>query len=100
MAPLRLKLERDKNDQEIKLEKEGCEPRSVIVHRKFSAWYVGNVVFGGVIGIVVDAADGAMWRLSPEAVDVTLYCPITPVPVAPPVQKEGPEIPMPKGSEQ
>jgi len=30
----------------------------------FNGWYVGNIVFGGLIGLlIVDPATGAMWRM-------------------------------------
>lgn len=37
-----------------------------------NGWYLGNLVFGGLIGfLIVDPLTGAMWRL-PEEVHVTL----------------------------
>ena len=93
-SPLKLQLRRGDRTQEVKLEKEGCQPSSVSVVRKFSAWYIGNIVFGGAIGIIVDAADGAMWRRAPESVDILLRCPIASAPT--PALKEGAEIPVPR----
>ena len=29
-------------------------------------WYAGNIVFGGIIGALVDPATGAMWKLPKE----------------------------------
>ena len=29
-------------------------------------WYAGNIVFGGIIGALVDPAAGAMWKLPKE----------------------------------
>jgi hypothetical protein len=38
-----------------------------------SGWYFGNLVFGGVIGmIIVDPLTGAMFNLSPEKIDQSL----------------------------
>ena len=36
------------------------------LHARINWWTAGNVVIGGVPGIVVDAASGAMWRLEPQ----------------------------------
>ena len=37
---------------------------------RLNGWYVGNVVFGGLLGLlIVDPATGAMWRL-PETLDL------------------------------
>ncbi len=36
-------------------------------------WYIGNIVFGGLIGmVIVDPATGSMWRFNKEAVAETL----------------------------
>ena len=44
--------------------KPGCPTRSVTLKARMNRWYVGNIVFGGLIGIlIVDPATGAMWKL-------------------------------------
>lgn len=36
-----------------------------------NGWYIGNVIFGGLIGVlIVDPATGAMWRLDENPVGV------------------------------
>ncbi len=43
-----------------------------VLDTTMNGWYVGNLVFGGLIGfLVVDPATGAMWDL-PEKMDVKL----------------------------
>ena len=38
-----------------------------------NGWYFGNILFGGLIGMIaVDPATGAMYTLQPKAVDTTL----------------------------
>ena len=40
---------------------------------KVSGWYWGNLVFGGVLGmLIIDPATGAMYNLAPNKVDQTL----------------------------
>ncbi len=40
---------------------------------QLSGWYFGNIIFGGLIGmIVVDPLTGAMWNLSPEKIEQPL----------------------------
>ena len=56
----------------ISLAKEGYEPASVDLQREMSGWYLGNVIFGGIIGLIVDAANGAMYNRKPERIDATL----------------------------
>lgn len=55
------------------------------VNAHLNGWYVGNLVFGGLIGfLIVDPLTGAMWRL-PSTVNTTLAQPSTPLPIPAPV---------------
>jgi hypothetical protein len=55
------------------IEKPGYEKFEVALRPRLDGWYFGNVIFGGLIGIViVDPMTGAMWTLSPRKVDVPL----------------------------
>jgi hypothetical protein len=56
----------------IALTKEGYERVDVPLRKTMSALYLGNVLVGGIIGFIVDAANGAMWNRTPATVDVTL----------------------------
>ncbi|MCC5906951.1 MAG: hypothetical protein JJU13_12125 [Balneolaceae bacterium] len=47
----------------------GYEPYELFLTRSTSGWMWGNVVFGGIIGIAIDAAAGGMYKLSPERID-------------------------------
>jgi hypothetical protein len=40
--------------------------------RSVSGWYAGNLIFGGIIGLVLDPISGGMFKLSPDLVSVTL----------------------------
>jgi hypothetical protein len=45
-------------------EKEGYTSSTVDAKATFNGWYVGNLVFGGLIGIlIVDPLTGAMWTM-------------------------------------
>jgi hypothetical protein len=46
----------------IKLNKEGYAEKELKFGRQMSGWYLGNLIFGGIIGLIVDAANGAMWN--------------------------------------
>ena len=52
----------------IKIDLEGYLPFEMTVTRKVSGWVWGNIVFGGLIGLVVDAATGGLYNLSPEQI--------------------------------
>jgi hypothetical protein len=56
----------------ITLSKDGYDAKSVALSRTVSGWYFGNIIFGGVIGLIVDATNGAMYNRSPAGIDVTL----------------------------
>lgn len=57
----------------VKFSKEGFAPREVTVKGQMNGWYLGNVIFGGLIGLLaVDPATGAMYTLTPKAVGATL----------------------------
>ncbi len=51
-------------DYTITCEKEGYETTKVQMPSSLNGWYWGNIVFGGLVGIlIVDPATGAMWKL-------------------------------------
>ncbi|WP_187426817.1 peptidase associated/transthyretin-like domain-containing protein [Geothermobacter ehrlichii] len=48
----------------VKFEKEGYEPQIMVLEKQLDGWYIGNILFGGLIGLlIVDPATGAMWKL-------------------------------------
>jgi hypothetical protein len=57
----------------VRVSKEGFQSRELRVDGTVNGWYFGNVVFGGLIGMIaVDPATGAMYTLRPDTVDATL----------------------------
>jgi hypothetical protein len=57
----------------VRVSKEGFQSRELRIDGAVNGWYFGNIVFGGLIGMVaVDPATGAMYTLRPDAVDATL----------------------------
>lgn len=57
-----------KENHIISLRMDGYRPYEVAVSRSVSGWVVGNIVFGGLIGLAVDAISGGLYKLSPESV--------------------------------
>ena len=56
----------------IKLNKPGYDERIYYLSSSLDGWYWGNLLIGGIVGmLVVDPATGAMYKL-PESVDITL----------------------------
>lgn len=42
------------------------------IQRSTSGWVWGNILFGGLIGLVVDASTGGMYKLTPEQITAEL----------------------------
>jgi hypothetical protein len=57
----------------VRVIKEGFEPQQLKVDGAINGWYFGNIIFGGLIGMLaVDPATGAMYTLAPKDVKATL----------------------------
>jgi uncharacterized protein YceK len=65
MTPTVFKLDR-KESQIVKVMLPGYAPYEMILTRKVDGWVFGNILFGGLIGLAIDAATGSMYKLSPE----------------------------------
>lgn len=70
-TPVVAKLAR-KDNHFVHVELSGYQPFDMTLTRSVSGWVWGNIVFGGLIGLAVDAIDGAFYNLSPEQVSATL----------------------------
>ncbi|GAB3652892.1 hypothetical protein GCM10028791_22670 [Echinicola sediminis] len=58
---------------QVKFEELGYDSRTVPVEYKLDGWYFGNILFGGLIGmLIVDPATGAMYKLETEYLNETL----------------------------
>lgn len=51
---------------------DGYQPLEMGLTRSVSGWVWGNIVFGGIIGLAVDAITGGLYKLSPEQVSAQL----------------------------
>jgi len=57
----------------VRISKDGFQTRELRVDGAVNGWYFGNILFGGLIGMLaVDPSTGAMYTLRPEALDTTL----------------------------
>jgi uncharacterized protein YceK len=66
-TPVVAKLSR-KDNHTIHMELPGYQPDDATVTRSTSGWVWGNIVFGGLIGLAVDAISGGLYKLTPEEV--------------------------------
>lgn len=52
----------------IEYTKDGYEAGRTELKAGLDGWYIGNIIFGGLLGIlIIDPATGAMWRLDDTA---------------------------------
>ena len=63
---------RRKDNHVVRIELPGYKPFETTVTRSVSGWVWGNIVFGGLIGLAVDAISGGLYKLTPEQVSATL----------------------------
>lgn len=57
-----------KKEYIVKIQLDGYMAYEMKVKRELDAWFFGNLIFGGVIGMIIDASDGAMYKLTPNQV--------------------------------
>jgi len=57
----------------LKLELAGYQTTEIELRSEMSGWYWGNIVFGGLIGMLaVDPVTGSMWNIAPNKIDQPL----------------------------
>jgi hypothetical protein len=58
-------------EYQVRLSYRGYDEKVIPVTFKLNGWYFGNIVFGGLIGmLIVDPASGAMWRIEKQNQDI------------------------------
>lgn len=70
-TPLTVDLSR-KERHTVALSLPGYQTREIALERGVTGWVWGNIVFGGLIGLVVDASTGAMYKIEPAALHAEL----------------------------
>lgn len=87
ISPGSVTVDKSKDDMQVHCTKPGWQDGSGIIPSNFQGWTLGNILLGGVIGLGVDAATGALNEY-PNAFQVPMMPqgpPIAPPPaVAPP----------------
>ena len=70
-TPVTTSLSR-KDNHTVKIELDGYLPYETKFTRKVDGWIAGNIVFGGLIGLAVDAISGGMYKLTPDQIQAEL----------------------------
>lgn len=71
-TPFEIKIAR-KSEHSVMIKLEGYQTYETKLTKKFNAWYIGNILFGGLIGIIIDPITGAMYNLSPDQVNAQMH---------------------------
>jgi uncharacterized protein YceK len=71
VTPVVAKLRRKENHV-VRIQMAGYQPFETTLTHSVSGWVWGNVAFGGLIGLAVDAASGGIYKLTPEQVEGSL----------------------------
>jgi len=61
-APWTVSVPRGPTNMTLVIAKEGCNELRLPLLRRANLWVLGNVLVGGVVGVVVDWATGAIYR--------------------------------------
>ncbi len=61
-----------KKDHDAVFSKDGFPDRPVKIESTGSWWMLGNVVFGGIIGLIIDLSTGGGYKLVPASIDMDL----------------------------
>lgn len=70
-TPIVAKLSR-KDHHVVKIELQGYETYEGTLTRQTSGWVWGNIVFGGLVGLAVDAISGGLYKLTPNQISTNL----------------------------
>ena len=70
-TPFEIKLAR-KSEHSVMIKLEGFKTYETKLTKKFNAWYIGNILFGGLIGVIVDPITGAIYNLSPSQINAEM----------------------------
>ena len=70
-TPGSLRIDKSKNDLSVTCSKEGFATASVTKSPRFSGATFGNLLVGGAVGVVIDAASGANYAY-PDTIELAL----------------------------
>lgn len=70
-TPFEIKLER-KSEHRVMIKLEGYQNYETKLTKKFNGWYLGNIIFGGLIGLIIDPITGAMYDLTPNEINAQM----------------------------
>ncbi len=70
-TPFEIKLAR-KSEHSVLIKLEGYQTYQTKLTKTFNGWYIGNLLFGGIIGLIVDPITGAIYNLTPNEINAEM----------------------------
>jgi hypothetical protein len=70
-TPVTVDLSR-KDHHSVAINLDGYLPYETKFTRKVDGWIAGNIVFGGLVGLAIDAITGGMYKLTPDQVQADM----------------------------
>jgi len=70
-TPFEIKLLR-KSEHTVMIKLDGYQTYETKLTKKLNGWFVGNILIGGLIGLIIDPITGAMYSLSPNQVNAQM----------------------------
>ena len=70
-TPFEIKLAR-KSEHEIMIKLEGYQTYQTTLTKKLNGWIFGNILVGGIIGVIIDPITGAMYNLTPVQINAEM----------------------------
>jgi len=71
-SPCTLVLDRKQPLYQVRVEKEGYEPVEITLRKGVNGWIWGNILFGGIIGLIIDVCTGSVNKFTPTELEVNL----------------------------
>lgn len=70
-SPLIVEMSR-KDNHYVTIQLDGYLPYQATFSRQMSYWVLGNFIFGGIIGLAIDAISGGIYMLTPDQIQAEL----------------------------
>ena len=70
-SPCTLQLSQ-KSDYQVQISLAGYQSETIVIRRGIRGWFWGNILLGGVIGMIVDYNTGAMYEHTPINLNIDL----------------------------
>jgi hypothetical protein len=70
-TPFEMKLKRNE-EHHVMIKLDGYKTYETRLTKKFNAWYLGNILLGGIVGLIIDPITGAIYNLTPKEINAQL----------------------------